>query len=219
MPTAVTSIEDIVSQIENPPDISLDCSVVEKGIDNYHVDVEISPVFMGLVREAVEQNMKRLVARQPMISGNTEIMQQVREAYTDLVKVTLHRCKTDLNAEQVSILQFGIVKFVIQEILGTLRSYGEKLEETAGQQKYSGSRSLLVTQEKMTWFRKHVNEFQFRMVRLFLRQFKREENNQLKPLRQQIVGDFMEAASVLCNPCNVGHTGKWRLGQRSRFRS
>ena len=200
MPTAVTSIEDIVSQIENPPDISLDCSVVEKGIDNYHVDVEISPVFMGLVREAVEQNMKRLVARQPMISGNTEIMQQVREAYTDLVKVTLHRCKTDLNAEQVSILQFGIVKFVIQEILGTLRSYGEKLEETAGQQKYSGSRSLLVTQEKMTWFRKHVNEFQFRMVRLFLRQFKREENNQLKPLRQQIVGDFMEAASVLCNP-------------------
>ena len=55
MPTAVTSIEDIVSQIENPPDISLDCSVVDKGIDNYHVDVEISPAFMRLVRDALDK--------------------------------------------------------------------------------------------------------------------------------------------------------------------
>ena len=103
MPTAVMSIEEIVSQIENPPDISLDCSVVDKGIDNYHVDVEISPAFMGLVREAVAQNMKLLIAGKPMISGNAKIVQEVREAYTDLMKVTLHRCKTDLNPEQVSI--------------------------------------------------------------------------------------------------------------------
>ena len=208
MPTAVTSIEDIVSQIENPPDISLDCSVVDRGIDNYHVDVEISPAFTRLVREAVEQNMKLLIAGKPMISGNAEIMQKVREAYTDLMKVTLHRCKTDLKPEQVSILQFGIVKFVIQEVLGALAAYGERLEETLGQQKYSGSRSLLVTQEKMTWFRKHVNEFQFRIVRLFLRQFMREENNQLKALREQVVGEFMEAASVLCNPLLYARTPK-----------
>lgn len=200
VPTAVTSIEDIVSQIENPPDISLDCSVVEKGIDNYHVDVEVSPAFTRLVREAIAQNMKLLIASKPMISGNADIMQEVREAYTDLMKVTLHRCKTDLNPEQVSILQFGVVKFVIQETLGTLADYSEKLEETLGQQKYSGSRSVLVTQEKRTWFRKHVNEFQYRIVRLFLRQFRREEINQLKPLREQVVGNFMEAGSILCNP-------------------
>jgi hypothetical protein len=208
VPTPVTSIEDIVSQIKNPPDISLDCSVVDRGIDNYHVDVEISPAFTRLVREAVEQNMKLLIAGKPMISGNAEIMQKVREAYTDLMKVTLHRCKTDLKPEQVSILQFGIVKFVIQEVLGALAAYGERLEETLGQQKYSGSRSLLVTQEKMTWFRKHVNEFQFRIVRLFLRQFMREENNQLKALREQVVGKFMEAASVLCNPLLYARTPK-----------
>ena len=208
VPTAVTSIEDIVSQIVNPPDISLDCSVVDRGIDNYHVDVEISPAFTRLVSEAVEQNMKLLIAGKPMISGNAEIMQEVRETYTDLMKVTLHRCKTDLKPEQVSILQFGIVKFVIQEVHGALAAYGEKLEETLGQQKYSGSRSLLVTQGKRIWFRKHANEFQFRIVRLFLRQFRREENNQLKPLREQVVGDFMEAASVLCNPLLYARTPK-----------
>ena len=131
MPTAITSIEDIVSQIKDPPDISLDCSVVDKGIDNYHVDVEVSPAFMRRVREAVQQNLKLLVSGKPLISGNAEIMQELRDAYTDLMKVTLHRCKTDLNPEQVSILQFGIVKFVIQEVLDALSTYGEKLEEVS----------------------------------------------------------------------------------------
>ena len=208
MPTAITSIEDIVSQIKDPPDISLDCSVVDKGIDNYHVDVEVSPAFMRRVREAVQQNLKLLVSGKPLISGNAEIMQELRDAYTDLMKVTLHRCKTDLNPEQVSILQFGIVKFVIQEVLDALSTYGEKLEETLARQKYAGSRSLLVTQEKVTWFRKHANEFQFRIVQLFLRQFKREENNQLKPLREQVVGGFMEAAAVLYNPLLYAKTPK-----------
>ena len=148
MPTAVTSIEDIASQIQSPRDISLDWSVVDKGIDNYHVDVEVSAAFTLRVREAVEQNMKLAVAGKPLMSGNSELMHDVRDAYTDLVKVTLHRCKTDLKPAQVSVLQFGIVKFVIQEVRDALDAYGEQLEETLGQQKYAGSRSLLVTQEK-----------------------------------------------------------------------
>jgi hypothetical protein len=208
VPTAVTSIEDIISQIKGPPAIRLDCSVVDKGIDNYHVDVEISSVFMLRVREAIEHNMKLAVAGKPLVSGNAEMMHDVRDAYTDLMKVTLHRCKTDLKPMQVSVLQFGIVKFVIQEVRDALDKYGEQLEEMLGQQKYAGSRSLLVTQEKMIWFRKHSNEFLFRIVRLFLKQLQREEINQLKPLREQVIGDFMEAASVLYNPLLYARTPK-----------
>lgn len=208
VPTAVTSIEDIASQIQSPRDISLDWSVVDKGIDNYHVDVEVSAAFTLRVKEAVEQNMKLAVAGKPLMSGNSELMHDIRDAYTDLVKVTLHRCKTDLKPAQVSVLQFGIVKFVIQEVRDALDAYGEQLEETLGQQKYAGSRSLLVTQEKMTWFRKHTSEFLFRIVKLFLKQLQREENNQIKPLREQVVGDFIEAASVLYNPLLFAKTPK-----------
>ena len=208
VPTAVTSIEDIVSQIQSPRDISLDWSVVDKGIDNYHVDVEVSAAFTLRVKEAVEQNMKLAVAGKPLMSGNSELMHDIRDAYTDLVKVTLHRCKTDLKPAQVSVLQFGIVKFVIQEVRDALDAYGEQLEETLGQQKYAGSRSLLVTQEKMICFRKHTSEFLFRIVKLFLKQLQREENNQIKPLREQVVGDFIEAASVLYNPLLFAKTPK-----------
>ena len=198
--TSISSLEDIAAQLKTPPDIALDCSEVARGIDNYHVDVEISAQFTLKIKETIDQNLKRLVSGKTLISGNSEAMIEVRDVYTDLMKVTLHRSKTDLSVGQISVLQFAIVKFIIDEVRSALDRYSQQLEETLGQQQFAGSRSLLVTQEKVTWYRKHSGEFLYRLVRLYLRLLQREENNQLKLLREQIVGHFPEAASTLCNP-------------------
>ncbi len=198
--SAITTLDDITAQIGNPAAIDIDCSCVEKGIDNYHVDVEISATFTFIVKESVEQNLKRLVAGKSLSSGNSESMIEVRDAYTDLMKVTMHRSKTDLSTDQIQVLQFAIVKFVIQEIRDALDRYGGQLEETLAQQQSAGSKSLLTSQERLAWYRKHNSEFVYRLTRLFLRQLQREENHQLKKLREQILGSFVDAASVLCNP-------------------
>jgi hypothetical protein len=202
----ISSLADIIEQITDPQDISLDCSAVARGIDNYHVDVEISASFTLKVRESIDQNLKRLLSGKSVVSGNSEVMHEVRDAYTDLMKVTMHRTKTDLNAEQILFLQFAIVKFVMQEVRDAIDRYGSQLEETLGQQQYSGSRSLLATQERVTWFRKHSNEFLFRLTRLYLRQLQREENNHLKTLREQILGRFPESVNVMFNPMLFGRT-------------
>lgn len=200
MSTAVTSINDILAQLKAPRGIQLTTSEVAKGIDNYHADVEISGALTLHIRETLEQNLKRLLAGKSLISGNSEAMIEIRNAYTDLMKVTMHRSKTDLNEAQISILQFAIVKHIITEIRSSLDKYSQQLEETLGQQHYAGSRSLLVTQERVAWYRKHNSEFLYRLCRLYLRLLQREENNQLKPLREQILGGFPEAANVMCNP-------------------
>ncbi len=200
MSTAISSLQDITAQIKAPRNISLDFEAIEKGIDNYHSDIEISASFTLRVKEAVEQNFKLLVAGKAIMSGNSEIMHELRDAYTDMMKVTFHRTKTDLTPDQVNLLQFGIVKFIIEEVRDAIDKYAQQLEETVGQQQYSGSRSLLATQEKVTWFRKHSNEFYFRLMRLFLRQLQREENNHLKALREQILPAFPESPIVLFNP-------------------
>jgi hypothetical protein len=196
----ISSLEDITAQLKAPTDISLDCSEVARGIDNYHVDVEISALFTLRIKETIDQNLKRLVSGKALISGNSEAMMEVRDVYTDLMKVSMHRSKTDLTVGQICVLQFAIVKFIIDEVRSALDLYSEQLEETLGQQQYAGSRSLLVTQEKVSWYRKHSSEFQYRLVRLYLRLLQREENNQLKLLREQIVGQFPEAANILCSP-------------------
>lgn len=200
MSTAISSLQDITAQIKAPRNISLDFEAIDKGIDNYHSDIEISADFTLRVKEAIEQNFKRLVAGNAVMSGNSEVMHEVRDAYTDLMKVTFHRTKTDLTPAQIDLLQFGIVKFIIEEVREAIDKYSRQLEETVGQQQYSGSRSLLATQEKVTWFRKHSNEFYYRLVRLFLKQLQREENNHLKKLREQILPGFPEAPLVLFNP-------------------
>lgn len=200
MSTPIKSLKDITEQIRAPGPISVDGASIARGIDNYHADVEISSVLTLRVKEVIDQNMKRLVAGKPLISGNSEMLIEVRNSYSDLMKVTMHRTKTDLRPAEIDLLQFAVVKFLIQEVRDALDSYRDQLEETLGQQQYSGSRSLMATQERVQWFRKHNVEFGFRLTRLFLRQFQREENNQLKRLREQILGPFAQAPNVLFNP-------------------
>lgn len=206
MPTSITSLDDILSQIKAPRDIFLNCDSVSRGIDNYHVDIEVSASFTLRVKECVDHNLKRLVAGKSLISGNSEMMHEVRDAYSDLVRVTLHRSKTDLNQDEIQVLQFGLVKFVIHEVRDALEIYSQQLEEMLGQQQFSGSRSLMATQERVQWYRQHRNEFMFRLNRLILRQLQREDNNQLKVLREQILATFPEAVNVLYNPMLFGQS-------------
>ena len=197
----IASLNDILERVKAPRGIKLDCSVTNKGVDNYHIDVEISPAFSFKARETVEAQVKLIVSGNKLASGNSKELGDFRDSYTDMMRVTLHRYKTDLKRDQIRILQFAVVKFILQQVRDELDNYRAKLEQTQGQQQFSGSRSLLTTQEKITWFRKHSNEFMFRINRLLLKQLQREETNQLKELREQILGeDLSEAVNIMYNP-------------------
>jgi hypothetical protein len=203
----ITSLGDILSRIKAPRVVCLDCSVANKGVDNYHIDVELSPAFSFKAREVIESQVKKIVAGNKLSSGNSQEMGEFRDSYTDMMRVTLHRYKTDLSRDQIRILQFAVVKFILERVRLQLDLYGEQLEETQAQQQFSGSRSLLTTQEKVTWFRKYNSDFLFRVNRLLLKQLQREENNQLKKLREQILGDgFSEAVNILYNPMLYART-------------
>ncbi len=197
----IASIEDILGQVGIPSSTRLDTSVLDKGVDNYHVDVELSPTFVFKTREMIENQVKRVISGQRLVSGNTPEMGELRDSYTDMIKVTLHRIKTDLTVPQICFLQFAVVKFVIQAVRAELDEYRAQLDETQSQQQFAGSRSLLTTQERISWFRKHYNDFLFRANRSILKQFQREENNQLRKLRSQILGgQLTEAVNLLYNP-------------------
>ncbi len=93
------------------------------------------------------------------------------------------------------------MKYVLQQVREKLDAVVARLEETLAQQQYSGSRSLLTTQEQFAHFRKHRNEYQYRICRVLFRQLHRVEVNQLRELREQFLGDQMrESVNVLFNP-------------------
>ena len=199
--THASTFDELIAAVQVPQAISVDFTGARKGIDNYHVDVQISEAFTLAAKELIEQQVKLVVAGKPLTRGNTEKMGDFRDAYADVLKITLHRLKTDLTVDEVLLLQFALIKFLLSEVSARVDEQGAQLEERLGQQQYAGSRSLLATQDQLKWFRKHQAEFQFRVVRLLLRQLQKEEIGNLKLLRQQYLGDRLPGAvNILFNP-------------------
>ena len=199
--TEISSIDYLLKRAKGPDTLVLDFSVVRKGVDNYRRDVELSPTFVFKVAELVSDQVKRVVSGSKLISPNSHVMTEFRACYTDLMRVTLHRNKIDLKPDQIRILQFAVVKFILEKTRSELDKYGAQLDEVHSQQQSVGSRALLETQARVLWYRKHKDAFQFRINRLILRQCQREENNHLKALREQILGEELsEATDIMYNP-------------------
>ncbi|XOV88340.1 MAG: hypothetical protein ACFHX7_00290 [Pseudomonadota bacterium] len=200
MAEPLRSVDDMLAAVGVPRPIAVDCAVLTRGTDGYHVDVQLAKGFVLYTREVIEETVKRTIAgKRP--TGKADDMESLRDAYEAMVKDSLHRTKTDLTGRQVQILQFAIIKFVIQEVRAEIDSVLKQLEDTLAQQQYSGSRSLLVTQERLTWMRQQYPHIQYRACRAIMRLLQREETRDLRNLREQFLGDSLrELANILFNP-------------------
>lgn len=193
------SAKDILANVKSPRPLKLDFSVMKKGIDNYHVDIALSPDFVLYGSTVCEDVVKRVIGgKKP--AGTPEDTDALRDAYEEMIKASLHRTKTDLTPDQVKVLHFGIIKFVIEEVRRHIDAAVSQLEEALNQQQYAGSRNLMVTQEKFTWIRHHYPTFLYQSTRAMLRLLQREENK-VRQLRGQFLGDeAAELANAMFNP-------------------
>ena len=198
-PPVVRTVDDLVNRVMQPRAIEVDFSPLAKGIDNYHVDVVLSQTFSRYGRQLIEYCTHKIVAGAKL--NAPELMERFRNSYSEMVRATLHRTKTDLTAEQIIILQFAIIKFLLHESRQQLAAMVRQLEETLAQQQFAGSRDLLATQARFFWLRQHHDEFLYKINRAVFRLLQREENNQLRSLRaEQLRGLFREAVNVMFNP-------------------
>ena len=114
MAELLKSFDEIVAQVTTPEGFELETTSLKKGIDNYRVDVALSPNFEFSLRELIEIQVKRAINAQRLIGPNANEMAVVRDGYADMMQVTLHRTKTDLTPDEIRVLQFAVIKFIIQ---------------------------------------------------------------------------------------------------------
>lgn len=196
----IQTVDDVKARVVTLAEIGLNCGAMQKGIDNYAIDIELDGQFLQRARFVIQEIVKRVVAgKRPM--ADADEIDAFRDAYADMVVVSLHKTKTGMSPEQVRIAHFGIIKFVLVEIKAQLDTAIKQVEETLGRQQLIGSRNLLVTQEKVAWLRKHYATFYYRATRAIFRHLQREETGQLRQLREQFLGDQMpELPNILFNP-------------------
>ena len=196
----IRSREDLLARVKTPDPLNLDTSVLRRGIDNYHIDIRLSDKFVLHARELISKVVKRVVAGSRPLGSQTDELEDFRDAYEDMMTTTLHRTKTDLTSDQLRVLHFGVIKFLLKEVRANLDGLMVETEETIAQQQYAGSRSLLATQERFAWMRKHYDDFLFRSSRGIMQLIQREENG-LRELRQQILpNDSSDLVNVMFNP-------------------
>jgi hypothetical protein len=195
----MTARSRLLAKISVPNDSFMDTGLLSRGIDNYHIDVRLSDSFVLYARELIEKIVKRVAAgKRP--SGGTEELDEFRISYREMMTASLHRTKSDLTAEQLQVLQFGVVKFLLKEVRRALSKLNDETEAAVAQQQFSGSRSLLATQQRLAWLRRHHDDFLFRANRAVFQQVQREENG-LRELRRQITpNDTDEILNVMFNP-------------------
>lgn len=197
--TNTSARAQLLSGIVVPTSTTIDTSELSRGIDNYHIDVRLSDDFTFHAREIIEKVVKRVAAGNRPAGGADE-MEEFRSAYRNMMTSSLHRTKSDLSPEKLNVLHFGVIKFLLKEVRRALLRLHEETESAVAQQQFAGSRSLLATQERLAWLRKHNDDFLFRANRAILQQIQREENG-LRELRKQVLpGAASDHMNVLFNP-------------------
>ena len=187
---------NLLDRVKVPYSIFIETENLVRGIDNYHIDILISQSFTNVVKSLVDNQIKLLMAGKKLQSKSSDL-DVLRNTYAGIMEISLHRTKKDLSPETLAILQFGLPKYIIQETRGVLDRIGHQLEEQLDQQRQGGSRISLTTQQKLVDFRKNYSTYLYRVCRLLFKQLQREENNELRALRNQYLDDVLPQSEIL----------------------
>jgi hypothetical protein len=101
---------DVVTQL---PPLKLDLGELRKGINNYHVDVRISPRFASDVRRLVSALMQQATIPNAQPADFSAQFTALRASYLDVMTSLLHRVKTDLSGNSIQLLEFALLKFML----------------------------------------------------------------------------------------------------------
>jgi hypothetical protein len=100
--------EDYLAGLTSPEQVLLNISDLPRGIDNYHIDVKLSPKFCAAFKKLLADYLALETSEKPQRLKNDKQVEEFRNCYIDMVTVLINRVKTDLSPEQINFLQFSI---------------------------------------------------------------------------------------------------------------
>ncbi|MCU7959279.1 MAG: hypothetical protein KZQ58_04625 [gamma proteobacterium symbiont of Bathyaustriella thionipta] len=173
---------------------------LRRGIDNTHVDVQLSTQFqsraLGLVRQMLEDETTQTN------SANTDRQTEdaFRDAYTGMMVVAIDDARQQAQPELIQLLQFAVIKYLLQLVSEqqTLyynrlrRQHADSAQDSDDNYKTDGSIALL--NERALHVRHEV-------IRKLLPQILMQEATILRKLRKSVIGiSWPVPRRVLFNP-------------------
>ena len=174
------------SSMVTPGSIELNISALPQGIDNYHIDVKLSPCFCALYKKLLADFITVETSQKQQELKNKQSQEEFRESYVDMMTVLINRVKSDLSRQEIILLQFAVYRYVLENTQNTLDNQINTLRAKLTESR-SGSSSgkALSIQDQIFWLSKHYNTILYAVNRHFFILLRQAETRQLQTVRRQ----------------------------------
>ncbi|MGJ8688845.1 MAG: hypothetical protein ACSHXZ_04920 [Gammaproteobacteria bacterium] len=162
--------------------LHIDLSELRRGVDNYHIDVRLSPKFSKDVRQLADKLLQQVIAASPHAKEDT-LFNAIRASYLDVMTGLIHRVKTDLNVEGVKLLEFALSKFILSTSKHLLDETIDSLKEASNESQERSSANALNTNQRLFWLQRNYDAILSRVNGQIFAQIERVESRQLHDVR------------------------------------
>jgi len=177
------------------PTLRLDLGDLRKGVNNYHVDVRISPRFAADVKRLATALTQQATTQNAQPVDFSAQFNALRTSYLDVMTGLLHRVKTDLSRDSIQLLEFALLKFILISTRAQLDEIIDALKARTAESQERSSANALLTNQRLVWLQKNYEAILFSVNSQLFAQLERVETRQLVEIRNQYMP--MEAHNVL----------------------
>ncbi len=168
------------------PPLHISLENLRRGVDNYHVDVRMSPKFAADVRRLATTLLQDAMAQSPQ-SRDTSVFNPLRASYLDVMTGLIHRVKTDLSVDDVRLLEFALLKFILSTTQSLLDTAIDELKASSTESQERSSANTLSTNQKLFWLQRNYDSLLLAVNSQIFTQLERVETRQLGDIRQQFL--------------------------------
>jgi len=177
------------------PPLRLDLGDLRKGVNNYHVDVRISPRFAADVKRLATALTQQATTQNAQPADFSAQFNALKTSYLDVMTGLLHRVKTDLSRDSIQMLEFALLKFILMSTRAQLDEIIDALKARTSESQERSSANALLTNQRLVWLQKNYEAILFNVNSQLFAQLERVETRQLAEIRNQYMP--MEAHNVL----------------------
>lgn len=193
-----TNIFDSVAPDQS---VQLQIDSLQKGIDNYHVDIKLSKKFTSDVKKLVPMLVSQIAVPKPKNWDNSSLFEKLRSSYLDVMTVLIHRAKTNLTADEICVFQFALIKHILITVKAQLDKDLTNVTTRLTELRNRGSSEALATDQRLFWLRKNYDAILYSINKQIFGQLQRTEERQLDTIRQQYLGEqYKFTVEAMLNP-------------------
>ena len=175
-----------------------------KGIDNTRIDVVLSPKFMHHTHLWIRQELSEYTAGRPADArprSDGSALMRLKEAYAGMMAVAVDLAKKRSRPGLIPLLQFGVVKFLLQVTAEEIERLQAQLQQSREANKSHASGRAVMIHERLVALSKDDSAFRYRIYRKLFREILKLEEISLCKIRKSVLEiDWPVPKGILFNP-------------------